>query len=79
MQEEAWDEANLRMLMEVLSAGGNGILQDYHWGRYERIIDIGGAYGSFIADLLKANPKSTGVLFDQPQVCAAWHAAPLQA
>ena len=29
---------------------------------------MAGAYGSFLADLLVANPKSTGVLFDQPQV-----------
>ena len=29
---------------------------------------MAGAYGSFLASLLIANPKSTGVLFDQPQV-----------
>ena len=29
---------------------------------------MAGAYGSFLADLLVANPKSTGVRFDQPQV-----------
>lgn len=31
-------------------------------------VDIAGAYGSFTADLLAANPKSVGVLFDQSQV-----------
>ena len=59
------------MLVELRTAGGNSILQDYPWGKYERHIDIAGAYGSFIAELLKANPKSTGVLFDQPQVGVA--------
>ena len=49
-------------------AGGNTILQDYAWGKYAHYVDIAGAYGSFIAELLKANPKSTGVLFDQSQV-----------
>ncbi|CAL5225407.1 g8219 [Coccomyxa viridis] len=47
---------------------GNTILQDYAWGKYAHYVDIAGAYGSFIAELLKANPKSTGVLFDQSQV-----------
>ena len=62
----------LAMLMAFLYAGGNTILQDYPWGRYARYVDIAGAYGSFIAELLKANPKSTGVLFDQSQVKPAY-------
>ena len=58
----------LYMLMALFYAGGNTILQDYNWGKYARYIDIAGAYGSFLADLLKANPKTTGSLFDQSQV-----------
>lgn len=58
--------------MQMYAAGGNTILKDYPWGKYERHIDIAGAYGSFLADILKANSKSKGILFDQPQVSVMW-------
>ena len=45
-------------------------MADYKWGAYCRFIDVGGAYGGFLADLLSSNPGATGVLFDQPQVLA---------
>ncbi len=41
---------------------------DYKWNAHSRIVDIGGAYGSFMAHLLTVNRKPRGVLFDQPQV-----------
>lgn len=41
---------------------------DYNWNRYTRIVDIGGAYGSFLARLLRRNRRARGVVFDQPQV-----------
>ena len=41
---------------------------DYNWRRYSRVVDIGGAYGSFMARILRHNTKAAGVLFDQPQV-----------
>ncbi len=41
---------------------------DYDWKRHARIVDIGGAYGSFLAQLLTLNQRPRGVLFDQPQV-----------
>ena len=41
---------------------------DYNWRRYQRVVDIGGAYGSFLARVLRRNTKAAGVLFDQPQV-----------
>lgn len=40
---------------------------DFPWSRYRRLIDMGGAYGSFLAALLRRCPRSEGVLFDQPQ------------
>ena len=39
---------------------------DYNWTRYSRIVDIAGAYGSFLARLLRRNTGAAGVLFDQP-------------
>lgn len=44
------------------------VLKDYDWSRFDRYIDIGGAYGSFLASLLSRHPSSRGVLFDQSQV-----------
>ena len=45
---------------------------DYGWNSHERIVDIGGAYGSFLAHLLSVNIKPRGVLFDQPQARLQW-------
>ena len=42
---------------------------DYNWNRHGRIIDIGGAYGSFLASILAKHAKPQGVLFDQSQAC----------
>ena len=49
-------------------AGGPALLADFRWHRFSRLLDIGGAHGSFLAALLRLNPKATGVLFDQPEV-----------
>ena len=50
------------------SAGLHVAVVDYSWNRHGRIIDIGGAYGSFLASILAKHPKPRGVLFDQSQV-----------
>ena len=49
------------------SAGMHSAVNDFNWGRYRRLIDVGGAYGSLLAALLARCPRSEGVLFDQPQ------------
>ena len=41
---------------------------DYEWNSHLRIVDIGGAYGSFLSQLLSVNKQPIAVLFDQPQV-----------
>ncbi len=51
-----------------MHAGTIAMATDYDWNRHARIVDIGGAYGSFLAQLLTRNQKPRGVLFDQPQV-----------
>ncbi len=50
---------------------------DYNWTRFSRVVDIAGAYGSFLARLLRRNQRAAGVLFDQPQARASpvWAAA----
>jgi hypothetical protein len=51
-----------------LHAGAASILEDYNWGAYGRFVDVGGAYGSFLADLLHRHPGASAALFDQAQV-----------
>ena len=50
--------------------GTEAAVLDYNWTRFSRVVDIAGAYGSFLARLLRRNQGAAGVLFDQPQ---AWH------
>lgn len=48
-------------------AGAEAVALDYNWSRYTRIVDVGGAYGSFLARLLRRNRRARGVVFDQSQ------------
>lgn len=42
----------------------------FDFGRFARIIDIGGGNGAFLAAILANNPSSRGVVFDLPHVVA---------
>ena len=42
----------------------------YDFSHSERIVDVGGGTGAFLAGILRANPQARGVLFDQPNVVA---------
>jgi hypothetical protein len=46
------------------------VIADFDWSRFARFVDIAGAYGSFLARLLRHAPRAEGVLFDQPQARA---------
>lgn len=41
---------------------------DIPWARWGRILDIGGAYGSVLAAVLRRYPHMSGLLFDLPHV-----------
>ena len=47
---------------------GNAFITDFDWGRYERIIDVGGSKGSKAIAILKKFPKLRAVVFDREQV-----------
>ena len=49
---------------------GAAITQVYDFSGVERIIDVGGGHGLFLATILQAYPALHGVLFDQPEVVA---------
>lgn len=47
-----------------------GIVAAYDFSRFRRIADIGGGRGHLLAEVLRAAPGATGVLFDLPHVVA---------
>jgi len=50
---------------------GLDYLQDFDWGRFDRLIDVGGSKGSKALSILKANPHLEAVVFDREQVIAS--------
>ena len=47
---------------------GDSFATDFDWGRYERIIDVGGSRGAKSLAILKRHPKLTALVVDRPQV-----------
>lgn len=45
-----------------------GLLSFYDFSGYQKIVDVGGGNGHFLAEILKRNPEQCGVLFDRPEV-----------
>jgi hypothetical protein len=55
--------------MTSLSAAETAaVIAAYDFGRFERLIDIGGGHGSLLLSALKQNPELKGVLYDLPPV-----------
>lgn len=56
---------------------GNLFLDDFNWGQFERIIDVGGSKGSKTISILQSYPQLKAVVFDRPQIIEAaknyWH------
>lgn len=49
---------------------GDSFATDFDWGRYERIIDVGGSRGAKSLAILKRYPRLTALVVDRPQVIA---------
>jgi hypothetical protein len=60
-------DAAMRTLSRAESAG---ILAAHDFGRYGTVADVGGGTGALLASVLAAQPRTRGILFDQPQVVA---------
>ena len=52
-----------------VTQGKLALVTDYEWSRFDRVLDIWGAYGSMLEVILRVNTSAKGVLFDLPQVC----------
>ena len=55
-------------MANVSDADDAAIAAAYDFNKFGRIVDVGGGQGGLLARILLAAPKSTGILFDQPQV-----------
>ena len=49
---------------------GDNFATDFDWGRFERIIDVGGSRGTKSLAILKRHPKLSALVVDRPQVIA---------
>jgi len=47
---------------------GDSFATDFDWGRFDRIIDVGGSKGSKSVAILKRHPNLTSLVFDRNQV-----------
>jgi hypothetical protein len=54
---------------------GNVLLEDFNWGVFERIIDVGGSKGSKSISILNYFPNLRAVVFDRPQIIEAANAS----
>ncbi|MGW2642833.1 methyltransferase [Streptomyces sp. NPDC001348] len=63
--------AHLGKAMTGLTAMvADAVLDVYDFGRHERIVDVGGGEGGFLASILTAHPRAHGVVLDLPHVVA---------
>ncbi len=61
--------ARFDAMMALRSAPENAIIaQAYNFGQFDRIVDVAGGRGGFLAAVLRTYPTVHGVLYDQPQV-----------
>jgi len=67
----AFDAAMTAMSQRQAAA----VLAAYDFGRFGRIVDVGGGQGAFLAAILSKYPTTRGALLDQPHVVA--HAEPV--
>ncbi|MGE5491835.1 MAG: methyltransferase [Actinomycetota bacterium] len=67
----------------VAALTGDGFARDFDWGRFARIIDVGGSRGSKSLAILKRHPQLTALVVDRPPVVAEaqsfWAAHPAEA
>lgn len=64
----AFDALFSRAMDSVEALAGNAFATDFDWGRFERLIDVGGSKGSKSLAILKQHPKLRAVVVDRPAV-----------
>ena len=44
------------------------VVQAYDFSGFKTVIDVGGGKGSFVAEIVRTNPGTSGIVYDQPHV-----------
>jgi hypothetical protein len=48
----------------------SAVIAAYDFSGFDTVVDVGGGYGTLLTEILRANPTTRGILFDQPHVVA---------
>jgi precorrin-6B methylase 2 len=67
-QNQAFDKLFSTAMDSVENVAGSQFLEDFNWGLFNRIIDVGGSNGAKSFAILKMYPNLQAVVFDRPQV-----------
>ena len=57
-------------MSNVGNPAGQAIVTNYDFSQFQTIVDVGGAQGSLLVEILQAHPTLKGILFDLPEVIA---------
>jgi len=63
-----FDALFARAMDRVEALTGDSFATDFDWGRFDRIIDVGGSKGSKSLAILKRHPHLTAIVFDRNQL-----------
>ncbi|MEJ2141671.1 MAG: methyltransferase [Gammaproteobacteria bacterium] len=70
-QDKQFDLLFSQAMDAVESLTGTSYLEDFNWGAFDRIIDVGGSKGSKSISILKSYPALQAIVFDRPQIIEA--------
>ncbi len=65
-----FDQQFSEAMDSVEALAGDGFASDLDWGRFDRIIDVGGSRGTKSLAILKRYPTLSALILDRPQVVA---------
>ncbi len=64
------DRLFTRAMEAVESLTGTDYLHDFDWGRFERLVDVGGSNGGKSIAILQRHPRLQALVFDRPAVAS---------
>ncbi|MCB1665044.1 MAG: hypothetical protein KDI28_04655 [Pseudomonadales bacterium] len=76
-QHPAFDQAFAVAMDQVEALLGDSFATDFDWGRFRRVIDIGGSRGSKAIAILKRWPHLSALVFDRAQMVETLSLAPV--
>ena len=59
-----------RSMSNLGNPAGQAIVKNYDFSQFKTIVDVGGAQGSLLVEILQEHPTLKGILFDRPEVVA---------